>query len=267
MKQYKCQAHLKQMPIMKEPLKLYLPKWNLYVLYFVVFLTCVMTRVANSGKLNFAQQKKTIVIDPGHGGHDQGARGPDGTLEKTINLNFSQLLAKKLGKKYSVHFTRTDDYGVDFPARTAVANHLEADLFLSIHTGGSFLHHTNGMSFYYYKSASGGKRTLNTQSTQSASGENAQTLWVNIQDRHQKKSQLFAELIQYYMNKQIKTLKSEIQGAPVMVLEGADMPAILFEIGYITNPSGEKSLRDINVLTRIAEGIRNGVDGFFEKEP
>jgi N-acetylmuramoyl-L-alanine amidase len=226
-----------------------------------------MIREANSGKLNFAQQKKMIVIDPGHGGHDQGAKGPDGTFEKTVTLNFSQLLAEKLDGQYNVQLTRTDDYGVDFPARTAVANHLEADLFLSIHVGGSFLHQTSGMSLYYHKNVSGGTHTLNAESTHSSDGDNAQTLWVNIQDRHQKKSQLLAQLIRHYLNKQTKAGKIEIQGAPVMVLEGADMPAVLFEIGYITNPSGEKSLLDIDVLTPIADGIKNGIDNFFQQEP
>ncbi len=250
---------------MSEPWKLYLTKRNFSVLFFVVALTCVITGEVNSGKLNFAQQKKTIVIDPGHGGHDQGAKGPDGTLEKTITLNFAHLLAKELGRKYSVYLTRTDDYGVDFPARTAVANHLQADLFLSIHTGGSFLHQTSGMSFYYHKSVSGAALTLKTESTQSADENNAQTLWVNIQERHQKNSQILAGLIRLHINNQIKVGKSEIQGAPVMVLEGADMPAILVEIGYITNPSEEKSLRDINVLTHIAEGIENGINDFLKK--
>jgi N-acetylmuramoyl-L-alanine amidase len=249
---------------MSEPWKLYLTKRNLSVLFFVVAFTCVITREVNSGKLKFAQQKKTIVIDPGHGGHDQGAKGPDGTLEKTITLNFAHLLAKELGGKYSVYLTRTDDYGVDFPARTAVANHLKADLFLSIHTGGSFLHQTSGMSLYYHKGVSGAALTLKTEPTQSADGNNAQALWINIQDRHEKNSQLLAELIQHHI-KQIKVVKSEIQGVPVMVLEAADMPAILFEIGYITNPSEEKSLLDINLLNRIAEGIENGVNDFFQK--
>ena len=249
---------------MSEPWKLYLTKRSLSVLFFVVVLTCVMIREANSGKQNFAQQKKTIVLDPGHGGHDQGAKGPEGILEKTTTLNFSHLLAKKLGGKYSVYLTRTDDYGIDFSARTAVANHFEADLFLSIHTGGSFLHQTSGMSLYYHKSVSGTTLTLKTEPIQTADENNSQILWVNIQNRHQKNSQLLAELIQHHI-KQIKVVKSEIQGVPAMVLEGADMPAILLEIGYITNPSEEKSLRDINVLTNIAEGIEKGINDFFEK--
>jgi len=121
------------------------------------------------------------------------------------------------------------------------------------------------MSFYYHKSVSGAALTLKTESTQSADENNAQTLWVNIQERHQKNSQILAGLIRLHINNQIKVGKSEIQGAPVMVLEGADMPAILLEIGYITNPTEEKSFGDINVLTNIAKGIINAIDDFFRK--
>jgi N-acetylmuramoyl-L-alanine amidase len=71
--------------------------------------------------------------------------------------------------------------------------------------------------------------------------------------------------VQNRIDEQTIFKKSEILGAPIKVLEGADMPAVCLEIGYITNPSEEKSLQDINVLSNIAQGIRNGIDDFFEK--
>jgi N-acetylmuramoyl-L-alanine amidase len=74
-----------------------------------------------------------------------------------------------------------------------------------------------------------------------------------------------AELIQNRINEQIILIESKIQGAQLKVLEGADMPAILVEIGYITNPADEKSLNDINFLSNVARVIRSGIDDFFEK--
>jgi len=78
-------------------------------------------------------------------------------------------------------------------------------------------------------------------------------------------SKALAELIQNRINEQIILIESKIQGAPLKVLEGADMPAILAEIGYITNPADEKSLNDINFLSNVARVIRSGIDDFFEK--
>ena len=87
----------------------------------------------------------------------------------------------------------------------------------------------------------------------------------NIQNAHQTTSKILANFLLNRINEQTIFKKSEILGAPLMVLEGADMPAVCLEIGYITNPAEEKSLRDISVLSNIVQSIRNGIDDFFEK--
>jgi N-acetylmuramoyl-L-alanine amidase len=71
--------------------------------------------------------------------------------------------------------------------------------------------------------------------------------------------------LQNRINEQTIFEKNEILGAPLLVLEGADMPAVCLEIGYITNPAEEKSLQDTSVLSNIVRSIRNGIDDFFEK--
>jgi N-acetylmuramoyl-L-alanine amidase len=225
---------------------------------------------AKSNKLNFQIQKKTIVIDPGHGGYDKGAKGPDGTFEKNVTMELARVLAAELEKTYKVILTRTDDYWIDILKRTAMANHLNADMFISIHTGGSFLHQASGISLYYYEKVSTSALMLETESMEGTKSSNFKERWSNVQGRHQKNSKIFAERILNSLKKKIgKTVEynTEIQGAPLMVLEGADTPAILIEIGYITNPKEEKSLNDINVLSDIAEKIKNGIDDFFEKAP
>ena len=209
-------------------------------------------------------QKKTIVIDPGHGGYDKGGQGSDGTFEKTVTLKFAQVLAEELGKTYKTILTRTDDSWVDIPVRSATANHVDADMLISIHTGGSFLHQASGMSVYYYKKISKSTLTLDPDSSKEFKNENTKVTWSDIQNRHQQNSKNLAALVRDRIAKQTR-YKPEIQGAPLIVLEGADMPAILIEIGYITNPVDEKSLDDIDVLTGIAKEIRNGINDFFEK--
>ena len=121
--------------------------WIVIVLLFI-FTHPAITSAKHNKHYNLVQ-KKTIVLDPGHGGYDKGAQGPDGTFEKNVTMEFARVLAAKLEKTYKVVLTRTDDYLVDSLKRTAMANHLHADLFISIHTGGSFLHHARGISFYY----------------------------------------------------------------------------------------------------------------------
>lgn len=248
----------------------------LFKLHIVIILLLFMMLAhpaiaeAKSNKLDFQIQKKTIVIDPGHGGYDKGAKGPDGTFEKNVTMELARVLAAELEKTYKVILTRTDDYWIDILKRTAMANHLNADMFISIHTGGSFLHQASGISLYYYEKISTSALMLETESMEGSKNSNFKELWSNIQGRHQKNSKIFAERILNSLKKKIgKTVEynAEIQGAPLMVLEGADTPAILIEIGYITNPKEEKSLNDINVLSDIAEKIKNGIDDFFEKAP
>ena len=213
-------------------------------------------------------QKKTIVLDPGHGGYDKGAQGPDGSFEKTVTMEFARVLAAELENTYKVILTRTDDYWIDILSRTAMANHLNADMFISIHTGGSFLHQANGISLYYYEKISTSALMLKTESMEDSRSSNFKELWSNVQGKHQQNSKVLAEhILNSLKEKTGKKLEynAEIQGVPLMVIEGADMPAILIEIGYITNPAEEKSLNNINVLFDIAKKIKNGIDDFFEK--
>ena len=239
------------------------------LLLFMMLAHPVITK-AKSNKLHFSIQKKTIAIDPGHGGYDKGARGPDGTFEKTVTMELARVLALELEKTYNVILTRTDDYWIDILKRTAMANHLNADMFISIHTGGSFLHQASGISLYYYEKSSTSALMLETESMEESRSSNFKEQWSNVQGRHQKNSEVLAERILNNLKEKIGEnveYNAQIQGAPLMVLEGADTPAILIEIGYITNPKEEKSLNDINVLSDISRKIKKGIDDFIEKTP
>jgi len=246
--------------------KPYMIKYHWVVMFFTVMLVCSMTTAADTKNLLFEKQKKTIVIDPGHGGYDKGAQGPDGTFEKNVTLNLARMIAKELANNYRVVLTRTDDYWLDIPARTASANHVETDLLISIHTGGSFLHQASGITLYYFKEFAETSITPDTDPSQPLKNINDQVPWPNIHNRHQKSSKVLAQLMSNRINEQRISTKSDIQDAQFMILEGADMPAVCLEIGYITNPAEEQSLRDISVLSNIAKGIRNGIDDFFEKD-
>ena len=225
---------------------------------------------AKSNKLDFQIQKKTIVIDPGHGGYDKGAKGPDGTFEKSVTMELARVLALELEKTYKVVLTRTDDYWIDIHKRTAMANHLNADMFISIHAGGSFLHQASGILLYFYEKIPTSALMLETESMKESKGSNFEEQWSNIQDRHQKNSKVLADRIlnrlKGKMGQKVEP-NAQIQGAPLMVIEGADMPAVLIEVGYITNPKEEKSLNDIVSLSFLAQKIKKGIDDYFEKVP
>jgi N-acetylmuramoyl-L-alanine amidase len=245
--------------------------YNAILLKFqtVIFLSVFMLAVpsianATSNQSGVSNQKITIVLDPGHGGYDNGAKGPEGTFEKTVTMAFARILAQELNKTYEVVMTRTDDYWVDLLTRTAMANHLNADMFISIHTGGSFLQQAGGISLYYYERVSTSDLMPEGDSIEAFKKAGSQASWSDIQNKHQKASKTLAELILNRIN-ETHQFKAEIQGAPLIVLEGADMPAILVEIGYITNPIDEKYLNDTSSLTDIADRIKSGIDDYFQK--
>ena len=241
-------------------------KRYLAILILMVVFACVVTTEVKAERLIFDKHKKTIVIDPGHGGHDRGAQGPDGTLEKRVTLTLARMIKAELENKYSSVLTRAGDYWLDIPSRTAVANHLKADLFISIHTGGSFLHKASGILIFYFTEISEPVLTLEAALSKPLKDSDTQIPWYNIQDKHIATSEVLAKLMQNRINDQIKFMESKIERAPLMVLSGADMPAILIEVGYLTNPAEEKELRNVEILSEVAKGISNGIDDFFSQK-
>ena len=228
----------------------------------LLFIGSAMQAIAK--QTLFEAFKQIIVIDPGHGGQEFGARGPDGTLEKTVTLKLARLLADDLGREFKVVLTRTDDYLVDLVNRTSLANHLNADLFISIHTGASFAHSTAGIAIFFYQNFSKSDPGANQGPSSVDQKHNKPVLWENVQSRYLEKSQSLARAIDSRL-KSINSNQSRIEGCPLVVLQGAAMPAILIEVGYLTNPVEEKKLRDDRYLIDLAEQIRRGIEDFFSQ--
>ncbi|CAB1063944.1 N-acetylmuramoyl-L-alanine amidase (EC [Olavius sp. associated proteobacterium Delta 1] len=215
----------------------------------------------------FEAYKRVIAIDPGHGGDETGAKGPDGTTEKAVALSLAQILAAELQREYRVVLTRTDDIQADLDERTALANHHKADLFISIHTGGSFVHSTSGIFIYHYQDFDEDPRKRTDNILIQGQDKNTPILWNHVQSRHLEKSRILAHLINIRLNDSSIDKESRVQGAPLLVLQGTNMPAILIEIGYLSNPSEEKQLRDQRFLTDLAKEISRGIDEYFERTP
>ena len=238
-------------------------RWvRLALIVTLMFFGCAAQAIAKQSL--FEAFKRVIVIDPGHGGQDSGARGPDGTLEKTVTLELAQLMAAKLEPEFKVVLTRTDDYGMDLDNRTAVANHLKADIFIAIHTGGSFVHSTTGTSIYYYQTNSSPDAARDKEPSSANKNRNKPILWKNIQNRHVASSRALAGMINDRL-KAIPAVQSRTEKAPLVVLQGAAMPAVLIEVGYLTNPADEKNLGDQRFLMDLAKQIRLGIEDFIEQ--
>ena len=213
----------------------------------------------------FDAYKRIIVLDPGHGGRESGARGADGTAEKSVALKLAELIAAELQRDYKVTLTRTDDYHVGLDQRTALANHLKADVFVSLHTGGSFVYSTAGALIYYYQNASKPSSSRGANSALPDEGENMPIPWSRVQSSYTEKSRILAHIISSRFNTLNSIKNIRVQGAPLAVLQGAHMPAILIEAGYLTNPAEEKNLQNNRFLTDVAAQISRGIEDFLSR--
>jgi len=257
-----CQGKLKKATIMPSRSR------RLSRLTRVVILTLIL--VSTTWTAGAREKLATIVIDPGHGGGDYGNSGPARLVEKDITLAVAKLIVKERKGTYRVVLTRTGDYGLSLFERTAAANHQRADLFISLHAGGSTSKQKAGCTIYYFKPASPGEALSSSHLPDPESLQDTPTLWSNCQAVHISKSRAAAEAIASRFSKPFistgSPLKTTIQGYPLIVLSGADMPALLMEIGYLTNPGEEKNLSTNEYLSEIANRICQGIDEFFLKK-
>jgi N-acetylmuramoyl-L-alanine amidase len=192
---------------------------------------------------------RTIALDPGHGGDDEGATSADGAKEKDLTLALARrvkgAIEARLGLR--VLLTRDDDRSVPVDERTSVANNNKADLFVSLHANGSMRPSASGASIYVaafdrdaaQASAGRGERV---PAFGGGSREIELVPWDLAQTRHLDQSSAFADLLRQALHDRIPMSARPIDRAPLRVLESANMPAILFEVGYLTNPEQAKSL-------------------------
>ncbi len=217
-----------------------------------------------------------IVIDAGHGGHDTGTIGPTGLMEKDLCLDVALRLGKIIKQRLpgaEVVFTRADDSFIPLEERTAIANEAHADLFISIHANSSQDHGARGIETYYLNLKG------SPEAMEVAARENAVSN-VGVHDledlikkiaRNEKidESKEFAEDIQNSLatrvQKTAKTVKNRgVRKAPFVVLIGADMPSILTEISFLSNPADEQLLKKPEHRQRVAEGLYQGVASYLQ---
>jgi len=196
-----------------------------------------------------------VVIDAGHGGHDDGATGPKGLAEKDLVLDVSRRLAERLESRgLRVVLTRDDDTFVPLEQRTSMANDARADLFVSIHANSAHTAEPRGIETYFVSLESTDDEASRVAARENeAFGESARIpgaddplmalLGDMIATEHVVESSHFAKIVQHELAEVDAASSRGVKQAPFVVLSGVQMPAALVEIGFITNAGDERSMR------------------------
>ncbi len=217
-----------------------------------------------------------IVIDAGHGGHDTGTIGPTGLMEKDLCLDVALRLGKIIEQRLpgaNVVYTRSDDTFVPLEERTNMANQAKADLFISIHANSSRDHAARGIETYYLN-LKGSAEAMEVAARENATAQGGvhdlQDLVLKIA-RTEKidESKELAEDIQDSLSRRIQKTNKPVKNrgvrkAPFVVLIGADMPSILTEISFLSNPADEQMLKKPEQRQKVAEGLYQGVASYLE---
>ena len=211
-----------------------------------------------------------IVIDPGHGGHDTGTIGPNGLLEKDLVVDVGRRLGKLLETRMGaeVVYTRKDDTFIPLETRTAIANKERADLFVSIHANSSRDPNARGVETYYLNFTSS-RDAMEVAARENAVSEKSIyelgdlvkkiALKEKIAESHE-----FAANVQQALQSGLALRSAGVRDrgvkkAPFIVLIGANMPSILAEISFVSNPTDERKLETSEYRQRIAESLYRGI--------
>ena len=211
----------------------------------------------------------TVVLDAGHGGEDEGARGLRGIVEKDLVLDITQRVARRLQKRgLRVVLTRDDDVTVSLETRTSIANDARADLFVSVHANSHRTREPRGIETYFASleaSDAEARRVAERENQAFGSAPPASRgdplvalLGDLIATEHLVESQHFARLAQEQMARSGGVSRG-VRQAPFVVLMGVQMPASLVEIGFISNPADAKSLRERERRDALAEALARAV--------
>jgi N-acetylmuramoyl-L-alanine amidase len=223
--------------------------------------------------------RRIVVVDAGHGGHDPGAVGPTGLYEKNVVLDIALRVRQIIQKTYPLYkvvLTRDTDVFIPLPERTEIANRHNADLFISVHANASTNRRARGIETYFLNS------TNSMEALKTAARENAVSLkkmkqsqselgviLTSLSSEHKRiESVKVAGTIQRSMTGGVTTRFPEtgdhgVKWAPFYVLVGANMPASLVEVSFISNHDEEKQLKTESYRQLIAQSIADGIHKYF----
>ncbi|MBI3636167.1 MAG: N-acetylmuramoyl-L-alanine amidase [Candidatus Rokubacteria bacterium] len=214
---------------------------------------------------------RTLVLDAGHGGHDSGAVGPTGLMEKDLVLDVTKRVARLAGDQLGVKvlLSRDSDQFIALKDRTSSANRERADLFVSIHANAHREIASEGVEVYFLSSEATDNAARQVAALENSSVQLEKTngrggsrtdivkaiLWDLAQSEFQIESSRLAEVVLDAMTRSLRIQNRGVKQAGFYVLGGAAMPAVLIEIGFVTNPREERKLRDGRYRDEIARAI------------
>lgn len=231
---------------------------------------------------NGARKIFTVVIDPGHGGKDSGAQGALGTLEKDVVLS----IAKRLAKEINLHphmravLTRQGDYYVPLRTRLDLARKEGADLFLAIHADAYFERNATGASVYALSQHGATTEAGRWLAQQEKYPELDNVEFKALKDRSRVLRSVLIDLAQSATIRDSLRLGNalldaldrigrlhypHVEQAPLVVLKSPDIPSILVETAFITNPQEELKLKNMVYQQRVAEALMHGLHSYVEK--
>ena len=218
----------------------------------------------------------TVVLDPGHGGKDPGALGKHGTKEKDVVLDITKRLGRLLERKAGIKviYTRDEDVFVPLMDRTKIANESNGKIFLSIHANAHKNRKIQGFETFLLSPGKNEdaievasrensviKMEEKVSQYENLTGENL-IMATMAQASFMKESEELAAKVQIELGKKLKTPNRGVKQAGFLVLIGASMPNVLIEVGFISNPSEEKLLKQSSYKQKIAEAIFEGIKKF-----
>ena len=233
------------------------------------------TSSARSAKRPARPEIKTIVLDPGHGGKDPGAIGRTGIAEKDIVLKIALKLRDLISKHLGSHvlMTRHQDMYVDLEDRAKFANATEADLFISIHVNSHPQRSTKGLEVYHFGEASD-QRALEVAARENGTpikdtGIGWQYLVADLLTTKKVEESLelawtTKQAMVAHLDSHYDVVDHGVKTGPFYVLRYTAMPSILAEIAFISNPTEERLMQGDAFLTRMAEGIFEGIKAFAQ---
>jgi N-acetylmuramoyl-L-alanine amidase len=223
-----------------------------------------------------------VVIDPGHGGEDPGAIGRRGTREKDIVLMIAKKLKDKLHSdpQYRVALTRDADFFVPLNMRVQRARKLRADLFVSVHADAFVTPQANGSSVFALSERGATSTAANWLADKENNADLIGGVNLNVRDTHLARTLLdlsqtaqindslkIGRLVLAEMGEINHLHKAHVEQAGFAVLKAPDIPSILIETAFISNPDEERKLRDPAYQDKLAEAIADGIRGYFKKNP
>jgi N-acetylmuramoyl-L-alanine amidase len=218
---------------------------------------------------------RTVVIDPGHGGAEPGSKGPSGSLEKDITLAVARRLKASLETRLGVRaiLTRDSDETVGLEQRAAVANNNKADVFLSLHANASVRPVASGAEIFYLSLEEYGDRAQRiakgSSETLPVVGGGVRDIevipWEMAQARYIPQSAALAEAVEASFRDRVPLSARALQQAPFRVLVGANMPAVLIEMGFLSNPEQEKQLSSSGYQDTLVQALVDAIVRFRDQ--